>query len=131
MRTLVTSLIVLCMSGAAIAQQTDVPNERYSEIVSETMLLKAKADEAAALKAVSAQVGTPVAAGPSTPLMPMEPAPQVVGIFGPEHAQYALLQTADGRNEPVHNGETTQDKKWRVEFDASGKVRVLPAGRTH
>ena len=83
-----TKLVIAltCVLAAASLQAQTIPNAELSQVKSETTLLKAKADEAAALKAVSEALGQ--GGGPAKVLgngasAPVEDPPTILGVFGP------------------------------------------------
>lgn len=130
MRAITTLLITLIMNTAVMAQ-SQVPNEQLSEIKSETILLKAKADEAAALQSVTSSLASAPSAMPaSAPTAIIENAPIPMGVFGTTHL-YALVQMNDGHVIPVPSGETTPGGKWRVTIDGSHVLITAAGGRKH
>lgn len=118
-------LFAMCLSGPALAQ--DVPNASLSQIKSETLLLKAKADEAAALKTVNSYLDTPA---PSVPEHTVEndPAPNAIGLFGPPSAPYAKVEMPDGRKYDAPAGTVLPGGKWRVEIK-NGSIQIVPIHR--
>lgn len=120
------------VSAAASLQAQTIPNAELSQVKSETTLLKAKADEAAALRAVSEALGQ--SGGPTKVLdggaaAPAEDPPAILGVFGPRGNTYAQLRLANGQHVNVRSGEAVPGGKWRVTI-AGGSVRLIPIKRS-
>jgi type IV pilus biogenesis protein PilP len=119
-----------CLATVAAVAQS-VPNEQLSQVKSETILLKAKADEAAALKAVSDSLPHSQAGGGedhSALVSSPEEMPTIIGVFGPRGATYAKIALPDGRRVNVRTGEPLPGGKWRVVI-RDDEVRLIPAAR--